>query len=248
MIFGHDVQSPAPTPLKEWPKQKAWSISVVRNHASCPLKFRFQRIDRLPEPHTPGGPLERGKEIHGMLAEYLTYGDWPFDKEIPLVLSATWHPILDALRAEGARAEEQLSFTKAWERCEWYADDVYARFIFDVIVPPSEANDQTVRVVDWKTGRKYDTHIMDARLYALAALKMHPDAKRADVQFLYVDRAPAAKGISYACERKVVPELEAFAELFNHDFLNDTLYPARPGPHCNWCYQRKSNGGQCAFG
>jgi len=157
-------------------------------------------------------------------------------------------PTVDALRDEGGLAEKQIAFTKAWQQCEWYADDVHARFVFDVVVPPTEANDWTVKVCDWKTGRKYDTHTMDARLYALAALKMFPDAQRASVGFLYVDRPPTDGGLLYACERKVVPELESFAELFNHEFLNDTLYPARPGPHCNWCYQRKSNGGQCAFG
>jgi hypothetical protein len=248
-MFGHDVQSPPPpaaAPLQEWPKQKAWSISAVRNHTSCPLKFRFQRIDRLPEPPQPGGPLERGTQIHAALAYYLTNNAWVNAACFPVLVH--WQPILDSLRQRGGEAEKQLAFTATWQQCEWYADDVRARFIFDVIVAPRADNDWTVQVVDWKSGKKYETHIMDARLYALAALKLHPEAQRAHVEFLYVDRPPSSAGVGYACERSVVAELEAFAELFNHDFLNDTLYPARPGPHCNWCYQRKSNGGQCAFG
>jgi len=246
MIFGLDPQSapppPAP-PLLEWPKQKAWSISAVRNHTSCPLKFRFQRIDRLPEP--PSQVLDRGTAIHAALAYYLTNNIWENDSFPTL---QRWEPTVDRLRDEGGLPEKQVAFTKEWQACEWYAADVRSRFIFDVVVPPTEANDWTVKVCDWKSGKKYDSHIMDARLYALAAMKLYPEAQRASVGFLYVDRPPTDGGVLYACERSVVPELEAFAELFNHDFLNDTLYPARPGPHCNWCYQRKSVGGQCAFG
>ena len=227
----------------EYPKQKAWSISAVRSHATCPLKFRFIRIDRLPEPEQPGGPLERGKRIHSELAEYLLNGCWSPDAT-PL---PDWEPALDTLRHYEALPEKQIAFTADWVECEWYAPDVRARFIFDAIIPPFADNDWTVDVVDWKSGKKYDTHIMDARLYALAALKMFPAAERAHVAFLYVDRAPA-DGVIYACERRVMPELEREADLFNHEFLNDTLYPARPGPHCRWCYQAKSAGGRCTFG
>lgn len=225
----------------EYPKQKAWSISAVRSHATCPQKFKFIRIDRLPEPPSP--VLERGKMIHAGFAEYLLNGCWsPDATPFPL-----WESVLDDLRERGALPEKQIAFTEEWLECEWYAPDVRARFIFDAIIPPSDANDFTVIVRDWKSGKKYDTHIFDARMYALAALKMFPAAERAHVAFLYVDRAPA-DGVIYACERRVMPELEREADLFNHEFLNDTLYPARPGTHCRWCYQAKSAGGRCTFG
>jgi hypothetical protein len=247
--FGADPLSVGPVveptlEAREYPKQKAWSISAVRSHATCPLKFRFIRIDRLPEPEQPGGPLERGKRIHSELAEYLLNGCWSPDAT-PL---PDWEVTLTKMVMEGFQPEQQVAFTATWGQCGWYAPDVRARFIFDGIVPPHAGNDWTVNVVDWKTGRKYDTHIMDARLYALAALKMFPEAKRADVRFLYVDRSPNSGGIAYACERKVEAELEREADLFNHEFLNDTFYPARPGTHCRWCYQSKSAGGLCAFG
>src|SRR5678815_5098643 len=103
MMFGHDVQSPPPpaaAPLQEWPKQKAWSISAVRNHTSCPLKFRFQRIDRLPEP--PSQVLDRGTAIHAALAYYLTNNCWENDNFPTLV---QWQPILDSLRQRGGEAE-----------------------------------------------------------------------------------------------------------------------------------------------
>lgn len=245
--FGADTQSvPPPARIEptEYPKQKAWSISAVRSHGTCPLKFRFIRIDRLPEPEQPDGPLERGKMIHAGLAEYLLNGCWsPSATPFPL-----WEPTLDALRNVEALPEKQIAFTEEWLECEWYAPDAWARFIFDAIIPPFADNDWTVGVIDWKSGRAYPTHIMDARLYALAALKMFPAAQRAQVAFHYVDRAPGAGSVVYACERSVMAELEREAGLFNHEFLNDTLYPARPGPQCRWCYQAKSAGGICAFG
>ncbi len=248
--FGTDPLSVGPVveptlSVREFPKQKAWSISAVRSHATCPQKFRFIRIDRLPEPEQPGGPLERGKATHELLAYFLVTGYWLGDPPGPPLY--LWEDMLCALKDQGALAEKQIAFRADWSQCEWYAPDVRARFIFDAIIRPREENDWTVKVVDWKTGRKYETHIMDARLYALAALKMFPEAQRADVQFHYVDRAPNG-GVAYACERSVIPELEKFADLFNHEFLNDTLYPARPGVHCRWCYQSKTAGGLCAFG
>jgi hypothetical protein len=243
-----DPLSTLPTPIapQEWPKQKAWSISAVRNHDTCPLKFRFQRIDRLPEPQDGSGPLARGTAIHEMLAHAIQHGYWP-DEEIPETLKL-WDDYIDSLRVQNGMPEKQIAFRKDWTQCEWYAQDVWARFVFDVVVEPTPDNDWTVKVVDWKSGKKYDTHSMDARLYALAALKMYPDAKRASVSFHYVDRPPTGDSVGYACERGVMPDLEAYSETFNHDFLNDTLYPARTGFHCRWCHFRKSNNGPCAFG
>jgi CRISPR/Cas system-associated exonuclease Cas4 (RecB family) len=248
--FGADPLSVAAPPRiepTEYPKQKAWSISAVRSHATCPQKFKFIRIDRLPEPEQPGGPLDRGKQVHAWFAHYIMHGRWPEEAVVTPVLEK-WAERLDPLHACGARAEEQIAFTKDWKQCEWYAPDVRARFVFDVVLEPTHDNDWIVAVIDWKTGRRYESHAMDARLYALAAMKMFPKARTVNVNFRYVDEVPSAKSLLYMCERSAEKELEKYADLFNNEFLNDTIYPARPGPHCRWCYQRKSAGGLCAFG
>ena len=136
MSFGLDATAPPPAPITEWPKQKAWSISAASNHAACPRKFRYQRIDRLPEPPSP--VLERGTGIHAALAHYLESGAWP----VGFVPLTDWEATLNDMRARGALSEKQVAFTEAWGTTEWYAQNAWFRAVFDAIIPPLQPDYQ----------------------------------------------------------------------------------------------------------
>jgi hypothetical protein len=237
----YSAASPAP---QEWPKQKTWSISAASNHAQCPLKYRFIRIDKLPVPVETDGPLVRGLDVHSKFDGYLKTGAWDFATGE----FALWRPLLDSLRAVNAQSEIKAAFTQVWAPCGFFAPDVWFRGVFDVVVPPHAGNEWTVTVIDFKTGKRYDKHPLEARIYSLAALKMYPDARSALTQYWYVDEEPSKVPLVHAADRAAIIELERAADAMSHDVLNDTLYPARTGFHCRYCHFRKSNGGPCAFG
>ena len=244
MIFGLDPQGPpmeAPAALQEWPKQKAWSYSAVTSHAKCPLQFRFRRIDRLPE--APSEAMDRGSRVHAALAAYISTGELPERTEPALY--APWFPILDALRTHGAVPEQQIAFTQNWERTEWFASDVWVRVVYDAIV--WDETNARVTVIEHKTGKPYNEHAQQMRLYCYTALRLYPEARDAKCYINYIDQGPARRP-ELVMTRTNMPELEAeFAE-FSKEFLNDTLYPSRPGIQCRWCSYAKSKGGPCEQG
>lgn len=238
--FGLDTHPSTPPPVKVtvWPRQKAWSYSAVSQHKKCPLAFRFRRIDRLPEPE--GAPLLRGHDIHAHLAHYLTHGHWIPDS--PNTPSDHWKGALDALRERGAKPEQQVAFNKDWIPVAWYAPDAFVRVVFDAIIMERDY----IEIIEFKSGKVYPEHEQQKRLYALAAMKYHPPAQIGGVRLWYIDQKE--EGDSYAAHRHSVPMLEVEFENFPREFLQDTLYPARPGVHCRWCHFRRSNGGPCEFG
>lgn len=238
--FGLDTHPASAPPVKVtvWPRQKAWSYSVVKQHEKCPLALRFRKIDRLPEPESEA--QVRGHNIHAHLAHYLKNGTWIPDA--PNKPDDQWKDDLDALRARGASPEEQVAFDKAWRRVAWYASDAFVRVVFDAIILEPDY----IEVIEFKSGKIYPEHDQQKRLYALAAMKYHLSALMGGVRVLYIDLK--VDGEPYAARRSSVPMLEVEFENFSRDFLQDTLYPAKPGPHCRWCHFRRTNGGPCEFG
>jgi hypothetical protein len=213
----------------------------VSSHAKCPQQFRFRRIDRLPEPSSPA--LDRGSAKHAHVAHYLTTGELP--ERVEVEEYAAWFPLLNNLRSSKAVPEQQVAFTRHWERTEWYGRDVFLRVVFDAIVVDPATGD--VSVYEWKTGKRYDEHLKQMRLYCFAAMKMFPEARQVECVIGYLDEGPKTLP-KLVCQRIVEKDLEKeFAE-FSRDFLADDIYPASPGFHCRWCHYRKSNAGPCAHG
>jgi len=225
-----------PDAVPEWPKQKAWSYSAASNHAKCPRKFRYQRIDRLPEPENEA--MARGALVHKACEARIKHG------VNQSLVTEPWLQRLDELRARGAVSETQLAFNKEWNSVPWFGAAVWGRCVLDASYKISS---RIVQIVEFKTGKEYPEHAQQLRLYALAGFILHPEAEEVRSELWYLDRNEAPRP-GYVAQRVAVPRLkEEFVE-FARPMLNDTLYPAKPGPGCKWCHFRRSNGGPCEQG
>jgi RecB family exonuclease len=224
-----------PDAVPEWPKQKAWSYSAASNHAKCPRKFRYQRIDKLPEPENEA--MARGSLIHKACEARIKHG---VDQSL---VAAPWLERLDELRSRGAIPEVQLAFDKQWQSVPWFGAHVWGRCVLDASYKIAPA---IVQIVEFKTGKVYPEHTQQLRLYALAGFILHPEAEEVRSELWYLDKTEAPRP-GYVAQRSAVPHLkEEFIE-FSRPMLNDTIYPARPGPLCRWCHFRKANNGPCEF-
>jgi len=101
--------------------------------------------------------------------------------------------------------------------------------------------------IEFKTGKVYPEHATQLRLYALAGFIMHPEATEARAENWYLDGAPSPL-VGYVAQRSALEGLKREFTEFARPLLNDDLYPATPGRHCNWCGFAKSKGGPCDFG
>jgi hypothetical protein len=227
--------------VRTYPKQTAWSYSGVQQHNTCPLVIRFRKIDRLPEPKSEH--LQRGLDTHDAVAhaiagvpDLLIGAAWPFSSE--------WLPLFNSLRAAGARTEVKAAFDSNWSPvADYFAPSVWLRTVLDAVA----VDGTRITVWEWKTGKAYEDHKKQVRLYALAGLLMYPLADAVDVRIRYLDRHPEGHDtLNFTPE--MLPALKQEFTEFSHDYLNDEIYPAKPNCFCRNCHFRNSNGGPCAFG
>src|SRR5438105_12394677 len=69
-----------------------WSYSAISQYLSCPLRFFFQRVQRLPQ-MSVGSSLVLGSSVHAALAEYhrTVQQDEPTDTaKLHQIIADTW--------------------------------------------------------------------------------------------------------------------------------------------------------------
>lgn len=219
-----------------YPRQRAWSYSAVSNHAKCPMKVRFAKIDRYPDPPSP--QMGRGLDVHKACAAMIDHG---VDQGL---LTDDWAARVRELHQRKAMSEKQLAFTVDWIVTDWFAPNVWGRVVVDAV---DKIADGIYTIVEFKTGKAYPEHSEQLRLYALAGFIMFPDATEVRSTLWYLDGPPVIHP-GYVAQRSAVDRLKQEFKDFAQPLLNDDMYPARPGRGCNWCNFRKSNNGPCAHG
>jgi hypothetical protein len=244
MSFGEPYAPPAPPPATAivvpiYPHIKAWSYSVVSQHAKCPLSVRYQKIDRIPQPDNEY--QGRGHAIHAELAHLINTGELPEGATLPH--REEWRRRLLHLHVAGAKSEQQVAFNREWKVVPWFGANVWARVVIDAIVVTKDI----VRVHEFKTGKVYPEHVKQKRLYALAAMKLYPGHDAFVVGCDYIDDPERADDLSKFIRAQEAGLEQEFAE-FAAPLLREDVYPAAPGTHCRWCHYRKSNAGPCVFG
>jgi hypothetical protein len=147
------------------------------------------------------------------------------------------------LKSLSPMVEQQWGFTKKWEPTSWFGKKTWVRIIADVAVL---YDDNTAEVIDFKTGRKYDTNEEQVELFGAATLKKFSNLEEIQVRLWYLDqptdnevlRTYTAKDgelIRKDWEKKVVP------------MFNDRRFAPTPNTKCRWCSFAKDKGGPCPY-
>lgn len=155
-------------------KTKSWSVSTLNLYKQCAFKYKCVKIDKLPE--KPSYALMKGIEAHS-LAEQFLLGRIP---NVPPVLKNFKKEMLN-LKAKGAMAEEQFVLDDKWNLIPdgWKADNAWLRLKLDARIGNF--------IVDFKTGKHYDEHVDQARLYANVLLIIDSTIEEVDVEFWYLN-------------------------------------------------------------
>lgn len=170
----------------------ALSVSRINDFFSCPLKFRYRVIDRIPEP--PASAAVRGTLVHAVLEDLY---DLPADERTPEaaeeLIDPTWQtmvgkdPDLETIFEEEDRAgwmTKVASLVRAYFRQENPArlnpaPENRERMITEVL--PSGlrfrgavdridvAPDGAIRIIDYKTGRKPHPRYQGEAIFQLRA-------------------------------------------------------------------------------
>lgn len=236
------------------------SPSRASDFKSCPLKYRFRTIDRLPEP--PSAAAARGTLVHAALQRM--FSQPPAERTEPAVAATLPDIWADMLAREPQLAElPESADLGAWfdaargllrtyfgmedptrfepEACELLVEttlgtDVPARGIIDrVDVSPTGL----IRIVDYKTGRApaaafADNALFQLKFYALMLLRLR-GVVVARLRLVYLGDG---QFLEYTPDRAGLEAFEgSVASLWNaiREATATGNFPARRSRLCDWC-------------
>lgn len=210
-----------------------WSLSQFNLYKKCPTAYKFRVIDRVPDPAGPA--VARGTDIHAQLETFLKTGDWSGN------IREFTRRKAQAMRDMAYSSEIKIALAQDWSNVDWRAPSAWVRGVIDTLhCTPEEIN-----MGEWKTGKVYDDHVNQRRLYLVLALSAFPGVQRAKIETIYADQDHAQFG---ELTREELPAQQEYWKEAVKPMLQDTFFSPRPGGHCRWCAFSKEKGGPCIAG
>ena len=201
-------------------KQKSWSYSQLSAYEMCAHAHMYRRIVKLPEP--PSYHLTKGNAVHKLAEDYLLGKH----ETLPGPLAKFRNEFANLL-ANGAIPEEAFTLNNRWELIPdgWLHPEAWLRLKLDARIGDY--------IVDFKTGKVYDDHVKQGRLYANVHMVLNPEVDEVEVEFWYLN---LGKVVDFTFYRK---DLEAdIAEWERRVAIMhaDTNFLPTPHKWCGYCY------------
>jgi len=222
---------------------RAWSYSALKVFEECPYRTFLSRVKKIKEPSSPAA--DRGTQIHQEAEDYVngTLGEFPSNLE-------KFKDDFKTLRALFAEAKVELegdwAFTEEWEICGWMESRTWARIKLDALVREDE---QSARVIDYKTGKKWGNeigHSQQALLYAIATFVRYPSIEFVQTELWYLDKGETTvKTFTRAEATQFLPGFHARATRMTSEF---DFEPSPSKSACRWCSYRKGDNPECEWG
>lgn len=213
----------------------AWSYSRCSVHDECPARAKYQFLDKIPQGEKSPA-MERGGVIDKEATEFLERRV----KKLPASLKLFSREFAALLRAK-AKAQVQWALTAAWQPTDWFGPQAWCRVVLDAHHKVGQA---ALKVVDFKTGKIYESNREQLELYALAGLANYPEVDEVETQLWYLDQGEIVQK-SYL--RSQLPALQKRWREKVIPILSDRRFVPRPGDYCRWCPYSKRKAGPCKF-
>jgi hypothetical protein len=221
-----------PQPIKLY--SDPWGYSKLETFEKCPQKFKFQFMDKLPQPGSAA--MERGSKMHDSIETYLN--GWT--KEL-IPECQSFQQAIDDLKAAQFVAEQALGLDKTWSKLpDWFAKQTWLRAKADAMY----VEGTTLTVIDFKSGKYRVPSTDQVELYAIVGGAIYPEVTKVVAEYWYLDT-----GEVYSREY-TQPELLALRAKFEKRvapmYTNKTWNP-EPSMECRWCPYSKTKGGKCQY-
>ena len=223
------------------PVKLRWSFSQWETYNSCPAKWKFGSVMKLPR-QPPGPAASRGLEVHASVERYVASGDVA---DLHGCIKDKYIPIFDELRnhENGDRHQElKLGFDVDWLVSPPKSPMTSCIMILDGV---RFCSDGTAHVYEWKSGKPKDTHADQRKLYAVGA-GIHFKATTVKVTTFYLEDTEVPQRITVS--ESGITKLKALWDDRIAQMLRDQFCAPRPSFGCNWCDFSAKKGGPCRFG
>ena len=229
------------------PEIKRWSFSQWETYNSCPARWKYASIDKLPR-KPPGPAASRGLEMHATVEEYIKGAD---AHVLHKAIHPKFIPILDEFRnhPNGDRyTEKRLGLDEEWYVTGPTDKNTFCIAILDAAryTKPDAETPGVLHIGEWKSGKPKDTHGDQRKLYATVGWKAWL-AGEVHVTTYYLEDTEAPQRLTLKSESGY-EKLKTLWMSRIETMKRDELCAPRPGYHCNWCDFSKKEGGPCQFG
>lgn len=220
---------------------KAWSFSAWDVYNTCPLKYKFEKIDKLDRGPRPPA-MERGDRIHKELAAYLSKQT----DVMPDIKSLNARKVYQEIRQyDDVIVEKQWGFTRNWTSTGWFggaAGPTWLRVILDVGVL---YEDYSAEVVDHKTGKPRGSYDDQMEIFGVGVMCQMPIVNHVTARLQFTDHE---KEVIFEFPASDKPKIIAKWEKKVEPLFTDEVFNPRPGDHCGFCNFSRSKGGKCRYG
>jgi hypothetical protein len=213
--------------------EKPLSQSAVKMWRNCPRRWYGQYVENIRSPTSPYA--QRGTDLHAELENFFSAPIKGYPSHLkPL---APWQDIMEHFAFHEAEAEAHLAVDEHWKEVPYNDPSAWFRGKIDLIFRVED----TVYIIDFKTGRQYPDHIEQGRMYV--ALCQDEDVKEYSFADMYLDNPlDIVEEIFTPAQR--LEEIE-YIMLTIDRIRNATEWIEKPGNHCRFCPLSWRNGGRC---
>lgn len=214
-----------------------WSHSSISTFRKCPQRYKFQYIERLPQPGLKSEALLRGSRIHAELEHFLTHKRAP----VPEEAESFRDELIDLRKKPGMRAEARVEFNDSWREVPSKSPGSWCVMILDATYVEGTVG----KVIDFKTGKVYpDDHVDQGNLYSIGMM-FRQQLTEVETEFWYLDR-----GYGHSLEVKRA-QVRKIANGYERQVLTidaEKRFAPNPSRLCSWCPYSKTVGGPCRAG
>lgn len=203
-------------------KVKSWSNSVLNLYEQCAFKYMCEKVAKIASPESYH--LSKGLAAHNVAEQFLLGKI----EDVPYELTK-FTKEFRKLRELGAKPEEAFVLDSDWRHIPdgWRAKNAWLRLKLDARIGNY--------VVDFKTGKHYDDHIHQAKLYANAMMMVDSSYDEIEVEFWYLFTGNVK---SYVFTRDNLETDIAQWEERVEKMHNDIIFEPKPNEYCKYCHVR----------
>jgi CRISPR/Cas system-associated exonuclease Cas4 (RecB family) len=211
----------------------AHSYSSLATYKSCPRKYRYAYIDRLPRGEASPA-MQRGTTIHESVEHFLQGKRDDLPPEI-----AGYVDFFATLRDMEAVPERKWAVGRDWEETSFRDPKAMLRGVMDIELD----NAESPVIYELKTGKMYDDHKEQMNLYGLIKLATS-ELESVRVINVYLDQEDM---LEMTFMRAMLDDYKKQWHDKIESAENDKTYPMNPTWKCFYCQYSKSKGGPCNF-
>lgn len=196
----------------------------------CPKLYKYRYTLGVKEPENP--KAKRGTDIHAALENFFLGRPYPTTSKV----LNYWRRYFENLKIYDPTPELEVAVDKDWNQV--YFDDPAA--IVRGKIDLTYVKDGIRHIIDYKTGRYYDSHIAQGKAY----VAISPQEVGYATHFVYIDAPTTVMSNTYTPEDRQY-EKERVIRLVNIINSDDEFTPTPSEASCRYCHLSWRNGGQC---